>query len=151
MNDNYAGEFEVMLVDDDPGDRFMFRELLGDIDGNIKLIEARDGAHMSTLLEDIEEPPPPHIIFLDINMPLKNGHECLREIRNNKKFSEVPIVMYTTSGNQNDINESYDSGANLYILKGNSPDETVDALKNTFTGYHLNALKNIARDKYFVG
>ena len=64
-----------------------------------------------------KESPMPQIIFLDLNMPRKNGQECLKEIRSNKEFKEISIIIYSTSASENDITETFLNGANVYIKK----------------------------------
>jgi CheY-like chemotaxis protein len=59
----------------------------------------------------------PELIFLDLNMPRKNGLECLKEIRSSEKFSKIPIAIYSTSASKNDIEETFRNGANVYIKK----------------------------------
>lgn len=59
----------------------------------------------------------PDIIFLDINMPGKNGLECLKELRQEGRFNEIMIVIYSTSGAESDIREAYRYGANNYLKK----------------------------------
>ena len=62
----------------------------------------------------------PLIIFLDLNMPKKNGFECLQEIRKTDKFKDVPVVIFSTSCQQEAINKMYENGASYYICKPNS-------------------------------
>ncbi|MBC7915362.1 MAG: response regulator, partial [Pyrinomonadaceae bacterium] len=59
----------------------------------------------------------PHLILLDLNMPRKNGLECLKEIRSNEKFKGISIAIYSTSASKNDIDETFSNGANVYIKK----------------------------------
>ena len=66
---------------------------------------------------DEDSNPRPHIILLDINMPKKSGLEILEELRKVEKYKSIPIVMLTTSENENDIAESYGLGANSFITK----------------------------------
>jgi CheY-like chemotaxis protein len=62
----------------------------------------------------------PHLLFLDLNMPRKNGLECLKEIRSNEKLKDISIAIFSTSANENDIEETFLHGANIYITKPNS-------------------------------
>ena len=75
----------------------------------------------------------PDVIFLDINMPGKSGKECLKEIKNNKKFNQVLVVIYSTSGTENDISDTYASGANLYIRKPNTFSGIINVIKKVLT------------------
>ncbi len=62
-------------------------------------------------------------------MPCKTGGVCLKEIRGNQKFKDVPIVMFSTSTHHNDIDESYESGANMYVSKSIFFEDDVSILK----------------------
>ena len=61
--------------------------------------------------------PRPGIIFLDLNMPKKDGREALRELKSNPSFRQIPIIVLTTSKAEEDIYRTYDLGANSYITK----------------------------------
>lgn len=61
----------------------------------------------------------PHLLFLDLNMPRKNGLECLKEIRSDKKLKGISIAIYSTSGTEKDMEETFRNGANVYITKPN--------------------------------
>jgi DNA-binding response OmpR family regulator len=61
----------------------------------------------------------PHILFLDLNMPCKTGIDCLKEIRENRQFDDLSIAIYSTSSSEKDIEETFNSGANVYIKKPN--------------------------------
>jgi len=71
----------------------------------------------------------PDMIFLDLNMPVKNGIECLKEIRNDKKLDNLPIIVYTTSDNPRDIDTCFDLRANLYVVKPTSFESIIKTLK----------------------
>ena len=59
----------------------------------------------------------PHILFLDLNMPLKDGLQCLKEIRSKEQWSDIIIAIYSTSSSEKDIQETFAHGANVYIKK----------------------------------
>jgi CheY-like chemotaxis protein len=61
----------------------------------------------------------PQVLFLDLNMPRKGGIECLHEIKQNNKFKDIAIAIYSTSSSEQDIEETFISGANIYIKKPN--------------------------------
>lgn len=107
----------VLLADDDAEDRELFQELMHEIMPNVKISMAVNGKNLIDMLNDGTAPD---IIFLDLNMPLKNGHECLNEIRNNTAWSAIPVIIYSTSRNPNDIEATFKSGANFYFPKPDS-------------------------------
>lgn len=61
----------------------------------------------------------PNILFLDINMPKKNGVECLLEIKKNERFNDIAIAIYSTSSSEEHVEETFINGANIYIKKPN--------------------------------
>jgi CheY-like chemotaxis protein len=69
------------------------------------------------------------MIFLDLNMPVKNGIECLEEIRSDKKLDWLPVIIYTTSDNPKDIETCYSLKANLYVVKPTSFESIIKTLK----------------------
>ena len=111
----------IFLADDDADDREFFEEALKEIDIETELTTVKDGAElMTTLVEHVTDPPPPHVIFLDLNMPRKSGIECLKEIRETPKLKNIPVVIFSTSAYPNAVETTYTLGANCYICKPNS-------------------------------
>jgi CheY-like chemotaxis protein len=141
----------VILADDDADDRFFFREIISELDIKINLTEFEDGDHLMDYLVDLPREQLPHLVFLDINMPRKTGIECLREIRADQKFCNVPIIMFTTSINKRDIEDSYKCGANMFIRKAYSFQEGLQTMKKLLEDYSSKSLMNIPRDEYFIG
>ncbi len=108
----------IFLADADADDRAMFEEVITEIDSSIQLTCAEDGMKLLQLLNS--KMPLPHLIFLDLNMPNKNGKECLDEIRRVERLKDIPIIIYSTSSSPKDINDTFDKGANLYVRKPSS-------------------------------
>ncbi len=104
----------ILYIDDDPDDRETFVEALGSIDSDIQCITLEDGLRALSYLESNKLPD---VIVLDINMPLMNGITCLSEIKGNKETSHIPVVMFTTSNNQKEMEECKKLGAYKCILK----------------------------------
>lgn len=105
---------KILLVDDDSDDRFFFREALQMIDTDILCDTARDGEEALTKLYAVTEKP--DIIFMDINMPVLDGNECLKKIQSNEKLRSIPVVMCSTSTNEDEIHRLQSLGAS-YIGK----------------------------------
>jgi response regulator RpfG family c-di-GMP phosphodiesterase len=118
----------VLLADDDDEDVLIFKNALRHVPIVVNLKHARDGEMLFILLRQMI----PDIIFLDINIPYKNGVACVVDIRKNKKYDHVPIIMYTAIKGSKYIDESYESGANFYMLKGESVVELAEKLKKIF-------------------
>ena len=107
------------LTDDDDDDCSLFLEALQEVDQQAQLTISHNGARLMETLAR-KEPPTPEIIFLDLNMPLKNGFECLREIRQTPGLCNIPVIIYSTSSNPDIVEQTYQHGANFYICKPNS-------------------------------
>jgi len=73
----------------------------------------------------------PHILFLDINMPRKNGFECLEEIKQNEKLKALPVVMFSTSKEQDIINILFKQGSDIYVRKPCSLSELIQIIHHT--------------------
>ena len=85
----------------------------------------------------------PDVIFLDLNMPRKNGLECLKEIRNNTKCKKIVIAIYSTSASEHDIEETFRNGANVFIKKPNDFQTLKKILSDVVTlnwQYHTSGL-----------
>jgi len=112
----------ILLADDDEGSRVIFMEAMAEIAPHVKVSIAVNGRKlMNTLLAPHGELP--DIIFLDLNMPIKNGWECLQEIRNNDRLKDIPVIIYSTSANREHIDQTYEEGANFYLIKPDSFNE----------------------------
>ena len=112
--------FEMLLVEDNPGDVILIQESLKDIKAGIILHVVKDGAEaVNFLLKNppYERSPMPDLILLDINLPKKSGLEVLREIRSHPEVKSVPVVVLTTSRSDKDILRSYGLGANSFVTK----------------------------------
>jgi CheY-like chemotaxis protein len=119
----------IFLADDDADDRSFFEDALKLVSIPTQLTVSIDGFELMNNLESVLEPPPPHIIFLDLNMPRKNGFECLQEIRKTPKLKNIPIVIFSTTSNAAAVDKTYDHGANYYICKPRSFQLLVKAIE----------------------
>jgi len=106
----------VYLADDDTDDREIFSWALEDISNDVHLATFKDGQQLINELNTAWQNKP-DVIFLDINMPLKNGIEVLSDLKSNPVTSKIPVVMYSTSADPNLIATTKSLGANLYFVK----------------------------------
>lgn len=108
-------EIKILLVEDNEGDIVLTQEALKD--GRIKnsIMLARDGVEALALLDSGEELP--DLILLDINLPKLNGLEVLTAIKTDPRLKTIPVIMLSTSDEQNDILTSYSNYANCFITK----------------------------------
>lgn len=109
----------IALADDDEDDRFLFSEAIDEIEIRTKLSLFNHGQELMDYL-NLPKVVLPNLIFLDLNMPIKNGMQCLREIRKNPALRDIAIAIYSTSSSEKDIEETFLNGANIYINKPNN-------------------------------
>lgn len=108
-----------LLADDDEDDRHLFTEALNEAASGIQVSMVKDGEELMKLLNE-KNIVLPDIIFLDLNMPCKDGLECLKEILKTPHLKNIPVIIYSTSTHIKDINETFELGAFRYINKPNS-------------------------------
>lgn len=107
---------KIILVDDDKDDCFLFKEALDELTLPVVLSIIHDGAEfMNTLKNDTVDFP--DVIFLDLNMPRKNGFECLKEIKGHSTLKHLPVIIFSTSFDTHVANRLYEKGANYYMRK----------------------------------
>ena len=107
-----------LLIDDDIEDTFIFKEVLESMESQINFQNAKDGLEALQLLKDSVELP--DTIFLDLNMPRMNGKECLAKLKSDPHLKQVPVIIYTTSLQSSDIEETLQKGATCFIAKPTS-------------------------------
>lgn len=118
----------VFYADDDLDDRELFADALNEINSGIKLVLAANGREVIELLENQREVP--DFIFLDINMPVMSGKECLKALRKVDRLKSVPIIMYTTTSNKEEFKNLLLLGAADCIVKGISFKAIKDSLRS---------------------
>ena len=106
----------ILYADDDIDDCNFFKEAASALPMNTQVTIVMDGEELMKYLSENEEDLP-HVLFLDINMPRKNGLECLSEIKKNLKLKDLPVVMFSTSKSNEKIDALFKSGANVYVHK----------------------------------
>jgi CheY-like chemotaxis protein len=133
----------ILMADDDEDDRMFFREAIQEIKVRTKITLVNDGLQLMNYLNHPGNHLP-NVVFLDLNMPLKSGMECLIEIRKNSRLKDLAVAIYSTSSTEEYIEEAFVKGANIYIKK---PDD-FSALKvileqviNLNWQYHTSGLK----------
>jgi CheY-like chemotaxis protein len=132
----------IILTDDDEDDRLFFIDAFEELNMNTKVTTFDDGVELMDYLNS-EDAILPNVLFLDLNMPKMSGIECLNEIRANSKMSDIAIAIYSTSASEEDIEETFVLGANIYIKKPNSFKQLKKVLSDVVSinwQYHTNSL-----------
>lgn len=105
----------ILFVDDDEDDRQLFYEAVKYVSPEINLTLVTGGDELINLLDTLTVTP--DLIFLDLNMPGLSGIRCLEMIKSDERYQHIPIAIYSTSRIEQQINETYEKGANLYLRK----------------------------------
>jgi CheY-like chemotaxis protein len=111
---------EILLIEDNPADIRLTKEAFREarIQNNIHVVQDGDGAiafvHQD---EPYQDAPRPDLILLDLNLPKKDGREVLEEIKADPQIHQIPVVILTTSNDEEDVLRSYNLHANAYLVK----------------------------------
>jgi chemotaxis family two-component system response regulator Rcp1 len=129
----FGDPIEILLVEDNPGDIRLTREALRDGKIYNNLYVARDGVEAMAFLRKTGQyahAPRPDLILLDLNLPRKDGHEVLAEVKTDENLRRIPVVILTTSQAEEDIIKTYDLHVNCYITKPVDLDQFVKIVKS---------------------
>ncbi len=138
--------FHILMADDDPDDCLLVKDALAENRSTVALRFVTDGEDLMNYLNrhgkyrSEEAFQRPDLIFLDLNMPLKDGREALKEIKADKTLKLIPVVVLSTSKVKEDILESYELGVNSFITKPASFDSLREVLK-TVIAYWFDTVK----------
>lgn len=124
---------KIFLVDDDMDDRGIFMDALQEIDSSIELEMAVNGIDALERIQAAHAVLPDYI-FMDLNMPLMNGVQCLRELKQTPAVAHIPVVMYSTSSHGKDRDEAARAGASDYIVKPFSFIELCSLIRTVLDG-----------------
>jgi CheY-like chemotaxis protein len=134
------GQIHILLIEDNEGDILLINEALLKRQSVKKVSvvkNGQDGIDFVNKKKSFQEAETPDLIILDINLPLKNGHEVLKALKGSEKTRMIPIIVFTSSSLAKDVDKSYEELANLFVSKpGNIEEieEAVDSLERFWTG-----------------
>lgn len=124
---------DILLVEDNPADVRLTQEAFKDTKILNRIHVVRDGAEALAFLERtgrFANAPRPDLILLDLNLPKKDGREVLAQIKQNSEYKRIPVVILTTSNEEEDIVHTYEHHANCFITKPVELDEFLNVVKN---------------------
>ncbi len=111
---------DILLVDDDPRDILLTQEALKEVDIPHRLFVVHNGQEALQFLRQ-EDPqvnqPIPNLIIMDLNMPVMDGHAMLKAVKNDPNLSRIPVVVFSSSSDDADVIQSYQSYANSFVQK----------------------------------
>lgn len=116
-----CSEQVIIVADDDPDDVLLIKDALREVHFSGNVVAAGNGIELIGHL--LNDTPSPSFILLDLNMPVKDGRETLKELKSHPKWKSIPIVVHTTSDSPKDILFCYTHGVNSYVCKGSSYSE----------------------------
>ncbi len=130
----------ILLVEDNEGDIFLTTEALEESKIINEISVVKDGQEALDFIFKSEHKDLPDLILLDVNLPKRNGHEVLKELKTHPVFRKIPVIMLTTSSSRRDIDQSYENHANCFITK---PVEVSDFLEavNSIEQFWLNIVR----------
>jgi len=130
-------EIFILIAEDDADDRFLlqaafeengFSDKLQFVENGVEVIE-----YLNVLKQTDKDSKFPRFILLDLNMPKKDGREVLKELKQHPELKKIPVVIFSTTNNEQEMRRCYELGANSYITKPNSFEsllKTVAALRS---------------------
>ncbi|HEX7859569.1 MAG TPA: response regulator [Verrucomicrobiae bacterium] len=127
--------FTILHVEDDPNDVLLVERAIKKSNAPVLLRSVGDGDKAVAYLKgdesfsNREQFPLPNLVLLDLKMPRKSGLEVLGWIRENAELKRLPVVIFTSSKHDQDINRAYDLGANSYLVKPVGFDSLLDTVK----------------------
>jgi CheY-like chemotaxis protein len=120
----------ILLVDDDEEDRAFFAEALEELNIPHHIVMAKDCIGLFEILQEDESFD---VIFLDINMPVIDGRECLKKIKLHENYKNIPVIIYSSSSYEDDVEDTYKSGAHYYFVKPYAHINLLSSLKIIFS------------------
>lgn len=135
-------KINILLVEDNDQDAFLVREALEDQEILKEMSHVQNGEEALKYLKKeapYENSILPDLILMDINMPIMDGHEALREIKSLEDFKQIPVLILTTSSRKEDILKAYKEQSSSYIVK---PDDIfeLDQLAASLKNYWINTV-----------
>ncbi len=117
----------ILLIDDDEDDREIFVSAVRGISNDVSFTGMSDAASALRKLENRDLVP--EVIFLDINMPIMNGSQFLKEVKKNEALKNIPVIIFSTSSDASTIQKMKELGADIFITKPGKYKDLVDLLK----------------------
>jgi len=147
-----AGQFlHIYIADDDDDDCLLFGDVLLELEVHIKLTTVSHGVELMAALESIPDMANlPDLLFLDLNMPIKNGMECLLEIKQHPKLRHLPVIIYSTSAQKEAVDFAYKNGAALFFKKPDSFIKLKQVLKKVLAIRWNGSFSQPSREEFLI-
>ncbi|WP_281232388.1 response regulator [Flavobacterium gelatinilyticum] len=142
--------YNILLADDDEDDCSFFKEALDELSLKTTLVTVNDGVQLMEYLTSKPVDNLPDLLFLDLNMPKKNGSECLTEIRQIEKLKDFPIIIFSTSLDGEIVDVMFEKGATFYIRKPGDFSKLKSVIENALIAASENNFKQPARGSFVI-
>ena len=137
----------VLMIDDDGDDCYLFSEALNRLSAGHRFTCGVESSKMYDYIEQVK----PHLIFMDINMPGKNGIQCLKELKAHPQYGNIPVIIYSVSNSDRDKEECLAAGAHHYLVKPYVLANLTHSLKKVFSKNWKVVQTLPAREDYVIG
>jgi CheY-like chemotaxis protein len=118
MSDVHEINKYILYADDDCEDHELFKDILAEVDADVELVSVNNGMQVLEFLESLKPGMKlPCLILLDLNMPMLNGIETLKAIKEHEHFRKLPVIIFSTSTEKADEQIAKKLGANDYVRK----------------------------------
>lgn len=129
------GKFFILVAEDDADDRFLLQTAFQEQKYGERIDFVQNGVELLTYLDSIQqnkhlETNFPVFILLDLNMPKKDGREVLQFIKQHPVYKRIPVIIFTTTKNDNEVRKCYELGANTYVVKPTSFEGLITVLED---------------------
>lgn len=142
--------YNLLLADDDEDDCAFFKEALDELSFTASLVTVNDGVQLMNFLADNFATNLPDILFLDLNMPRKNGSECLTEIKEKEELKDLPVIIFSTSLDNDIVDQMFEKGATYYIRKPGEFSKLKKVIENALIIASQNNLKQPLREHFIL-
>ncbi|WP_343695027.1 response regulator [Flavobacterium sp.] len=142
--------YNILLADDDSDDCSFFEEALDELSLATTLVTVNDGVQLMDFLTDTSHESLPDLLFLDLNMPKKNGSECLAEIKQIETLKNFPIIIFSTSLDTEIVDVMYQKGATYYIRKPGDYSKLKSVIQNALLTASKNDFKQPDRSEFII-
>ena len=136
---------KILLVDDDREEYEFITSAFESLTVKAEVIQVEDCNDVSGTIKQHN----PDMVFIDINMPSINGIDCLKAVRSEKRFENLPIIIYSTSNSLTDVQESFKHKANLYVVKPNTFSKLTASLQKILS-FDWNLRNNLPIEKFLI-
>lgn len=145
-----AQNYNLLLADDDEDDCDFFKDALTELSLPVSLTVVNDGVQLMDYLKKNNDQNLPDILFLDLNMPRKNGSECITEIKENDAYKNLPIIIFSTSLDSKIVDLMYEKGAIYYIRKPGDFSKLKKVIENALTVASQNNFRQPERTHFIL-